>query len=322
MPRLLPATSLALLALVISPLAHAQDVTSPESLRPLPKLAPLTPPPPAPIKNLPEWAQDKIVNFEVMLMIYAAPEAKASQGYEALNDALHKAIRRRVSQVMGGAHVFFGMRPPEAKISVGVTVEIREFAYAPAESKESRGILVAHIVGKNLNNGQIVTDTLFDSRADAYSNAWYNSSDHQLEELVGAIADAVDADPGFGLYRYVDQWIRQVEHYTNAHYPPEALQHKPHAPLQIRVLIHKDGSLGQTEIVHSSGDADLDKAALRMVREAGPYTSPPVFRGTDGAINAISIMRTLSFGDKDEFTMRAGWGNSHEPSAEYRTMPE
>ncbi|MEJ2697999.1 MAG: TonB family protein [Candidatus Sulfobium sp.] len=58
-------------------------------------------------------------------------------------------------------------------------------------------------------------------------------------------------------------------------YPPEAAEKGLYGDLQIRFTIKKDGTLGDVELVRTSGYQMLDNAALRALKEGAPYWPLP-----------------------------------------------
>ncbi len=58
-------------------------------------------------------------------------------------------------------------------------------------------------------------------------------------------------------------------------YPPEAEQRRIYGDLQIRFTIKKDGSLGDVELVRTSGYKMLDDAAIKALKDGAPYWPLP-----------------------------------------------
>lgn len=58
-------------------------------------------------------------------------------------------------------------------------------------------------------------------------------------------------------------------------YPPEAARRGIYGDLQIRFTIRKDGSLGDVELVRTSGYKMLDDAAIRALKDGAPYWPLP-----------------------------------------------
>ena len=98
--------------------------------------------------------------------------------------------------------------------------------------------------------------------------------------------------------RYIDAWSRRVEEYGNRYYPaPEALD----GQLRIRVVIGRDGQLRQAEVIQSSQQPELDRAALDTVRGAAPYR--PFDRGM-GERDSLTITRVWQYGKGNNFGVR------------------
>jgi periplasmic protein TonB len=73
---------------------------------------------------------------------------------------------------------------------------------------------------------------------------------------------------------YYVAWREKVERIGTENYPAEA-RGKLYGELIVTVSIFQDGSIEGIELVKSSGQPVLDKAALRIVKLAAPYGSFP-----------------------------------------------
>ena len=58
-------------------------------------------------------------------------------------------------------------------------------------------------------------------------------------------------------------------------YPEEAARRGLAGDLYIKFSIHKNGNLGEIELVRTSGYSDLDKAAIKALKDAAPYWPLP-----------------------------------------------
>lgn len=58
-------------------------------------------------------------------------------------------------------------------------------------------------------------------------------------------------------------------------YPEEAVRRGMSGDLYIKFSIHKDGSLGEIELIRTSGYSDFDKAAIKALKDAAPYWPLP-----------------------------------------------
>ncbi len=58
-------------------------------------------------------------------------------------------------------------------------------------------------------------------------------------------------------------------------YPEEAARRGISGDLYIKFSIHKDGSLGEVELIRTSGYSDFDKAAIKALKDAAPYWPLP-----------------------------------------------
>lgn len=94
---------------------------------------------------------------------------------------------------------------------------------------------------------------------------------------------------------YIDTWTRHVEAYGNRFgTAPENRD----GQLRIRVVVGREGQLLQAEVIQSSGDSELDQAALDTVHGAAPYRPfDPAMAGLD----SLSITRVWRFGKGNDF---------------------
>ena len=77
-------------------------------------------------------------------------------------------------------------------------------------------------------------------------------------------------DPSSETSRYLAEIRQQIENQLEI---PESLQrHGPRGQVILRVMIQPSGALALSEILQSSGSAELDQAALRAVQGAAPFT--------------------------------------------------
>ncbi|PAV25316.1 energy transducer TonB [Tamilnaduibacter salinus] len=92
---------------------------------------------------------------------------------------------------------------------------------------------------------------------------------------------------------YVQNWVSRVTRVGNLNYPAEARRAGIYGSLRMVVVVRRDGSLEDVEILESSGSRVLDDAAIRIVRMAAPFQSfTPEMKGH---IDQLEIIRTWSF---------------------------
>lgn len=65
------------------------------------------------------------------------------------------------------------------------------------------------------------------------------------------------------------------------HYPAEAARRGLYGDLYIRFTIKKNGTLGDVELLRTSGHRDLDQAAMQALRDGAPYWPLPDDWGRD-----------------------------------------
>jgi protein TonB len=92
---------------------------------------------------------------------------------------------------------------------------------------------------------------------------------------------------------YMQAWVTKVERVGNLNYPEEARRLKLVGDLMMTVGITHDGSVESIDIIRSSGLAQLDQAAIRIVRLAAPYSPLPEQIGS--STDVLHITRTWQF---------------------------
>ena len=68
---------------------------------------------------------------------------------------------------------------------------------------------------------------------------------------------------------YYNQWVEKVQRHGNNNYPEVAKGGR--YELVMAVSLREDGSIEKIEVVRSSRNPDVDRAARRIVTQAGPY---------------------------------------------------
>ena len=92
---------------------------------------------------------------------------------------------------------------------------------------------------------------------------------------------------------YMQAWVAKVERVGNLNYPEEVRRLKLTGDLVMTVGINVDGSVESIDIQRSSGTPQLDQAATRIVRLAGPYSPLPDHINT--SVDVLHITRTWRF---------------------------
>jgi protein TonB len=77
------------------------------------------------------------------------------------------------------------------------------------------------------------------------------------------------------LAEYLDGWRRRVERIGTANYPAKLLGGLERGRPTLEVVIGRDGALESIVVRHSSGDKQLDQAALKILRLAAPFEPLP-----------------------------------------------
>jgi protein TonB len=92
---------------------------------------------------------------------------------------------------------------------------------------------------------------------------------------------------------YMQAWVAKVERVGNLNYPEDVRRLKLTGDLVMTVGINVDGSVERIEIQRSSGKPQLDNAATRIVRLAGPYSPLPEY--ISDTVDVLHITRTWRF---------------------------
>lgn len=92
---------------------------------------------------------------------------------------------------------------------------------------------------------------------------------------------------------YMQAWVAKVERVGNLNYPEEVRKMKLTGDLVMTVGINVDGSVESIDIQRSSGKPQLDQAATRIVRLAGPYSPLPEY--INATVDVLHITRTWRF---------------------------
>jgi protein TonB len=88
-----------------------------------------------------------------------------------------------------------------------------------------------------------------------------------------AIAPAPTNEPAKRDYGWLSEAIlRQVEELKR--YPAAARIERAEGRVVVKAVINEDGSVGEIDIVQSSGFPSLDKAAMETIRQAAPFHLP------------------------------------------------
>ncbi|MEZ5453232.1 MAG: TonB family protein [Thiothrix sp.] len=74
---------------------------------------------------------------------------------------------------------------------------------------------------------------------------------------------------------YIDAWVKKIERIGNINFPEEAIARNLSGKLILNTTLDHSGHVVDAQISLSSGYGVLDKAALRIVKLAGPYPALP-----------------------------------------------
>ena len=121
---------------------------------------------------------------------------------------------------------------------------------------------------------------------------------------------------------YLDSWRRKIERVGTVNFPAVARRDKLSGTPVIEVTIGADGKLAQSVIRRRSGHAEIDEAAMRILKLAAPYDPFPgdlaakhdqiriayEWQFLDGAAQGSSVFYTDPNAPSDA---RAGPGDTH-----------
>ncbi len=74
---------------------------------------------------------------------------------------------------------------------------------------------------------------------------------------------------------YIDAWVKKIERIGNINFPEEAIVRNLSGKLILNATLDHGGRVVDAQISLSSGYDVLDKAALRIIKLAGPYPALP-----------------------------------------------
>lgn len=92
---------------------------------------------------------------------------------------------------------------------------------------------------------------------------------------------------------YMQAWVAKVERVGNLNYPEEVRRLRLVGDLRMTVGINHDGSVESIDISKSSGQPQIDQAAIRIVRLAAPYSPLPEYINRN--VDVLHITRTWRF---------------------------
>lgn len=98
---------------------------------------------------------------------------------------------------------------------------------------------------------------------------------------------------------YMAAWVAKVERVGNLNYPVELKQRKISGDLLMTVGINVDGSVESIQIQRESGIPELDRAAMRIVRLAAPFS--PLPSEISDEVDVLHITRTWRFSAGNRF---------------------
>jgi protein TonB len=100
--------------------------------------------------------------------------------------------------------------------------------------------------------------------------------------------------------QYIRDWTTKIERVGNFNYPEVAAKKNFSGALTMDVGINADGSIYSIVISKSSGNAQLDEAAKKIVRLSAPF--PPLPTALLKELNVLAITRVWRFSDEAGMT--------------------
>ncbi len=100
---------------------------------------------------------------------------------------------------------------------------------------------------------------------------------------------------------YLDAWRNKVERVGTLHFPNEARRRTMSGSPVLEVVLHADGSLAEVWIRRSSGHAELDQAAVSVLKMASPFDPFPA--------NLVTAYDRLRFAYEWQFIRGASSGS-------------
>ena len=91
---------------------------------------------------------------------------------------------------------------------------------------------------------------------------------------------------------YMRNWVDRIERVGNLNYPDAARRQKLHGDVLLTVTLDRDGKVMDIQVISSSGQELLDKAAERIVRLSAPF--PPLPQSGE-RVDELHITRTWQF---------------------------
>ena len=126
-----------------------------------------------------------------------------------------------------------------------------------------------------------------ESLTNSINLAYLNANAQPRERFVSADAKASEVAP------YLEKWRLLIERVGNLNYPDAAKQLSIEGSLVMDVILNKDGSVREINILRSSGEKILDDGAERIVHIAAPFD--PFTEEMERNFDVLHIIRTWKF---------------------------
>ena len=98
---------------------------------------------------------------------------------------------------------------------------------------------------------------------------------HDDPEIFPAAAPTGGDDPVMTESAYTQLVQKKIAAIAVQHYPPRARRRNAQGVVEIEFTIAINGEISHVSLVRSSGERDLDRAAMSAAKEASPFAAPP-----------------------------------------------
>lgn len=96
--------------------------------------------------------------------------------------------------------------------------------------------------------------------------------------------------------QYQEYWENYVSQFGTQNYPAVLLQKKLSGLLELDISIDKKGVVRDIDVLSSSGNVDIDNAAIEIAMLASPYA--PLPEGIAKDVDVLHIIRTWEFNNQ------------------------
>ncbi len=117
-----------------------------------------------------------------------------------------------------------------------------------------------------------------------------HNTQNQAAERIGFLG-VYEMHPSYRQYQ--EYWQRYVSQFGTQHYPEVLIEKQLNGDLELDISIDKQGVVRNVEVHRSSGNIDIDNAAIEIAMLASPYAPLPEEMAKE--IDVLHIIRTWAF---------------------------